>query len=210
LPNVTVSRSRGILIDPTYPNTVYVGTEGGGVFQSSDGGNHWTPINDGLTDQTVYAMAMDPEDPHTLYAGTLSDGVFVFQVDGEAAQLGGIASPAAMIYRCPLSSPSPESQALMVSLLPIGPEGNAPGHSLSRDNVYPMPDDPQHAGNVAVQSPRAGTTTESNQALPASVLRHKAHDQVFADLGGDTYNLRTCVLDADATIASLAGLWQEH
>src|SRR5690349_6375169 len=99
LPNVTVSRSRGILVDPTDSNTVYVGTEGSGVFMSTDGGDHWTPINDRLTDLTVYAMAMDSEDPHTLHAGTVSQGVFVLHVDGEAGQPGGTGSLPAMTHR---------------------------------------------------------------------------------------------------------------
>jgi hypothetical protein len=74
---VTVSRSRGILIDPTDSNTVYVGTEGGGVFMSTDGGDHWTAINDGLMNLRVYALAMDPQNPHTIYAGTVAGSVFV-------------------------------------------------------------------------------------------------------------------------------------
>jgi photosystem II stability/assembly factor-like uncharacterized protein len=84
LPNVTVSRSRGILIDPTDSNTLYVGTEGGGVFMSTDGGDHWTAINAGLTNLRVLAMAMDPQDPHTIYAGTNGDSVFVLHVTAPA------------------------------------------------------------------------------------------------------------------------------
>jgi hypothetical protein len=84
LPNVTVSRSRGILIDPTDPDTLYVGTEGGGVFLSSDGGVHWTALNTGLTNLNVYAMAMDPQDPHTIYAGTVSGSVFVLHIPPRA------------------------------------------------------------------------------------------------------------------------------
>jgi photosystem II stability/assembly factor-like uncharacterized protein len=78
--NLNVSRARGILIDPTDSNTLYVGTEGGGVFMSSDGGASWSPLNDGLTNLTVYAMAMDPQDPHTIYAGTVASSVFVLHM----------------------------------------------------------------------------------------------------------------------------------
>jgi hypothetical protein len=81
MPNLTVSRAGGILIDPTDSNTLYVGTEDRGVFMSSDGGHSWSPLNDGLTNLTVYAMAMDPQDPHTIYAGTVASSVFVLHLE---------------------------------------------------------------------------------------------------------------------------------
>ena len=77
---MTVSRARGILIDPTDSNTLYVGTEDRGVFTSSDGGASWSPLNEGLTNLTVYAMAMDPQDPHTIYAGTVAGSIFVLHM----------------------------------------------------------------------------------------------------------------------------------
>ncbi len=180
LPNVTVSRSRGILIDPTDSNTVYVGTEGGGVLMSTDGGDHWTAINDGLTSLTVYALAMDPQDPHTLYAGTVPAGVFVLHVGGEAGQPGGSDSPPATTYRRPRTGPSPDSQALMVSLLPIDPAREAHNRTLSRDSIRPMPHGPLYAENVVVQSFGTSTAKKSSPALPGSVLRHRELDRPFA------------------------------
>jgi photosystem II stability/assembly factor-like uncharacterized protein len=199
LPNVTVSRSRGILIDPTDSNTVYVGTEGGGVFMSTDGGDHWTPINDGLTNQTVYAMAMDPQDPHTLYAGTVPGSVFVLHVGGEGGQPGGSDSPPAATHPRPRTGPGPDSRALMVSSLPMDPAGEARVSTLSRDSIRPLRDGILHAENVVVPSFGASTTKKSSPALPGSVLRHRALDQLFADLGG-VYNFGTFLFDAETVI----------
>jgi photosystem II stability/assembly factor-like uncharacterized protein len=65
--------------DPNAAQTLYAGTEGGGVLKSANGGVTWTPINGSLTALHVYAVAADPTDPSsptTLYAGTESDGIF--------------------------------------------------------------------------------------------------------------------------------------
>ena len=58
-----------ILIDPTAPSTLYAGTNGGGVFKSTDGGAHWSAVNTGLTYPYPSALALDPTTPGTLYAG---------------------------------------------------------------------------------------------------------------------------------------------
>ena len=55
-----------MVIHPTQPSTVYVGTAVG-VFKTSDGGRTWTAINNGLTNRNVTAMVMDPSAPNTLY-----------------------------------------------------------------------------------------------------------------------------------------------
>jgi hypothetical protein len=199
LPNVTVSRSRGILVDPTDSNTVYVGTEGGGVLMSTDGGENWTTINDGLTDLTVYAMATDPEDPHTLYAGTVSDGVFVLHVGDEAGQSGGSGSPGTT-HQAPPTGSNPDSQGLTVSLLSMDPALDPRVHVLSGDSIRSMSDGTRHANDVFVESMRASTTTKSGPAQPGSVLRHRPHDHFFGDLSG-AYNLGTFVVDAEMIIA---------
>jgi photosystem II stability/assembly factor-like uncharacterized protein len=58
------------------PNsTVYVGTSGGGVYKSVDGGANWSQFNDGLTNRDIRALAVSPGAPNTLYAAT-AGGVF--------------------------------------------------------------------------------------------------------------------------------------
>ena len=71
-----------LAIDPVTPTTLYAGTDGGGVFKSTDGGGNWSAINTGLTNTYVYALAIDPVTPTTLYAGTY-DGVFKSTDGGE-------------------------------------------------------------------------------------------------------------------------------
>ncbi len=63
-----------LAINPATPATLYAGTDGGGVFKSTDSGGTWTAANTGLTNLTVYALAINPATPATLYAGTCTAG----------------------------------------------------------------------------------------------------------------------------------------
>jgi len=71
-----------VKIDTTTPSTVYAGAievlalgSPGGVFRTTNGGIFWFPINDGLTNQQVWCLAMNPVTTTILYAGT-EGGVF--------------------------------------------------------------------------------------------------------------------------------------
>ena len=65
-----------LAINPETPDTLYAGTDGGGVFKSTDGGTNWTAMNNGLTNPAINALAINPQTPDTLYAGTDGGGVF--------------------------------------------------------------------------------------------------------------------------------------
>ena len=71
-----------IAVDPRRFSTLYVGTMGGGVFKSTDGGKTWHGLNEGLGDLDVFSLAVDPHDSSVLYAGTGS-GQFWRIVQGE-------------------------------------------------------------------------------------------------------------------------------
>jgi RHS repeat-associated protein len=64
-------------------NTYYAGTWYSGTLKSSDGGVSWTPTNNGLTANHVYALAADPLTSNRLFAGT-EMGLYVSQ-DGGAS-----------------------------------------------------------------------------------------------------------------------------
>ena len=63
----------GIAIDPRQPNVVYVFSDIGGVFKSTDYGDHWRIINRGLieihTHHSVATLAFHPRNPNVLYIG---------------------------------------------------------------------------------------------------------------------------------------------
>jgi hypothetical protein len=74
-----------LAIDPQTPTTLYAG--GYGVFKSTDEGESWTAMNNGLLDFPVYALAIDATAPTTVYAGTFGGGIFK-SMDGGGGAAG--------------------------------------------------------------------------------------------------------------------------
>jgi photosystem II stability/assembly factor-like uncharacterized protein len=72
-----------VLMDPSDPNTIYAtlwpqqqsfreggafGGAGTGIFRSSDGGDNWTPLTEGLPNVIQANLALAPSNPKLLYA----------------------------------------------------------------------------------------------------------------------------------------------
>jgi photosystem II stability/assembly factor-like uncharacterized protein len=51
------------------PNLYYMGTAGGGVWKTTDGGNSWGCISDGYFGGSIGAVAVAPSDPNVIYVG---------------------------------------------------------------------------------------------------------------------------------------------
>src|SRR5262249_45381041 len=62
---------KAIAVDPHDAGTIFMGTTGGGVRKSVDGGNTWSVVNTGLTNHTVISLAIDASGPQTVYAGAV-------------------------------------------------------------------------------------------------------------------------------------------
>ena len=52
------------------PLTIYVGSAGGGVWKSSDGGTTFKPVFDKQSTQSIGSLAIDPSNPQTVWVGT--------------------------------------------------------------------------------------------------------------------------------------------
>ena len=52
------------------PMLIYVGFATGGLWKSTDGGNHWKSQFDNMPNESVGAIAIAPSDPNVVYAGT--------------------------------------------------------------------------------------------------------------------------------------------
>ena len=77
-----ISSIRTLVVDPSTMTTVYAGTQGTGLFKSTNGGGSWNDANSGLIDSsasrfdiTITSFAIDPTTTTTAYAGT-DAGVF--------------------------------------------------------------------------------------------------------------------------------------
>ena len=131
---------RALAIDPSNPATLYAGTNGGGVFKSTNGGTSWTVSNSGLTGFSgaqVLALAIDPSNPATLYAGTFTcngpgcsngaSGAFKSTNGGTTwqptgANFGNGSPPATAISKVSGLPVRPDAVAVTVSIPGIGPK----------------------------------------------------------------------------------------
>lgn len=52
------------------PMIIYAGFATGGLWKSTDGGNHWHPQFDNMANESIGAIAIAPSDPNTVYVGT--------------------------------------------------------------------------------------------------------------------------------------------
>ncbi|MBI3240820.1 MAG: hypothetical protein HYZ49_00800 [Chloroflexi bacterium] len=78
-------RIRAIVIHPTTPNTMWIGSVSGGIWKTTDGGVSWSIQDDFMANMAVSALIIDPTDSNTLYAGT-GEGFF----NGDAIRGAGV------------------------------------------------------------------------------------------------------------------------
>lgn len=63
-------RIRSIVIHPTTPSTMWIGSVGGGVWKTTNSGASWSTTTDWIANLAVTSIVMDPAHTNTLYAGT--------------------------------------------------------------------------------------------------------------------------------------------
>ncbi len=63
-------RIRSILIHPTNPNTIWIGSVSGGIWRTDNAGASWYPVDDFMANLAVTSLVMDPKNYNVLYAGT--------------------------------------------------------------------------------------------------------------------------------------------
>ncbi|MBN2037530.1 MAG: T9SS type A sorting domain-containing protein [Chitinispirillaceae bacterium] len=60
-----------VAVDPTSDQIVYIlGSSGGGLWKSTDGGTNWSYISSGMRSQSMGDLAFDPQNNRTLWLGT--------------------------------------------------------------------------------------------------------------------------------------------
>ena len=65
---------------PSNGNIAYLGSQGGGIYKSSDGGWSWS--QSGLSERTVRSLVIDPRDANVVYAATEITGTVKVSRDG--------------------------------------------------------------------------------------------------------------------------------
>ena len=67
---IVAGRVTALAVDPMNSKVVYAGTADGGVWKTTDGGFHWTPMSDKQPSLAVGSIAIDPSNHSTIYVGT--------------------------------------------------------------------------------------------------------------------------------------------
>jgi len=81
-----------IAIDPLTPTTIYASTPGRGIFKSSDGGENWVEMNEGLIDKHSLSLTIDSSTPTTIYTVTFG-GVFKSTNGADSWMTIGLSGP---------------------------------------------------------------------------------------------------------------------
>ncbi len=81
-------RVSGVAGVPGHPGVYYIGTPGGGVWKTSDGGMKWEPISDAVPVASIGAIAVAPADPNVVYFGT-----------GDVSEVGGSVNAGNGVYK---------------------------------------------------------------------------------------------------------------
>ena len=102
-------RSVAVAGSAARPNEYYMGTTGGGVFKTTDGGKTWVPVTDKYFGGTIGAIAVSESNPDIVYVGTgeydirgnvsHGDGVFKSTNAGKTWTAAGLADIAPDLAR---------------------------------------------------------------------------------------------------------------
>ena len=67
--NPGVGRITAIAVEPVNQQIIYVGSPGGGLWKSTNGGSSWVPLGDTFSNMQVWGIAIDPSNTNTIYVG---------------------------------------------------------------------------------------------------------------------------------------------
>lgn len=59
-----------IAVHPTDASTIWIGTTGGGIWKTTNGGTSWLPKTDQFPSLSISAISVDPVNPNIVWAGT--------------------------------------------------------------------------------------------------------------------------------------------
>lgn len=134
---------------------IYAGTNGWGVFTSTDGGHSWNPSNTGISDSfiSVYALAIDPAHSQTVYATVGGDGVYK-STDG-GTTWNAVNSGITNLNASALAIDPVQSSTIYVGTsggifksIDGGTTWNAIGTGISNPNITCLAIDPNNSQNV--------------------------------------------------------------
>jgi hypothetical protein len=173
--NIDLTTTGGVnalAIDPTSGPTVYVGTEGGGVFKTTNGGASWSAVSNGLTSTDVHSLVIDPSRSQTIYAGTWGGGVFKTTNGGaswSAANSGMTGTNVMCLAIDPTSSQIVYAGTLFGGVFKTTTGGASWGRinsGMNRSWLYSLAIDPNNSRTVYAGLHNSGVYLYVNGAVP--------------------------------------------
>ncbi len=74
--NPGTGRISAVAVLPSNEQVIYVGSPGGGLWKTTNGGTNWQPLTDNnSTWMQIFAITIDPTNPNTIYVGTNGSGI---------------------------------------------------------------------------------------------------------------------------------------
>ncbi len=202
-----------LAVDPLDSLTVYAGApdNGGGVFKTSDGGETWAPVRNGMPlGASVRSLAVDPSRHTTVYAGTFL-GVYK-STDGGASW-----SPRNQGL-------NPDNQVFALAIFPGSPDTVLAGSergiyrsldggatwALANQGLPSPPEPPGPFVRALAASPSAAYATVSSNGVFKSVNGGASWSAVNRGLpaGADVVALAASQHDGTVYAATLQGVFQ--
>lgn len=83
--NPGTGRLAAFAIHPSNESIIYVGSPGGGIWKTTNGGTTWQPLTDNnSTRMSIFALTIDPANQNIVYAGTTGSNGLLKSTDGGA------------------------------------------------------------------------------------------------------------------------------
>ena len=74
--NPGTGRISAVAVLPSNEQVIYVGSPGGGLWKTTNGGTNWQPLTDNnSTWMSIFAITFDPTNQNTIYVGTNGSGI---------------------------------------------------------------------------------------------------------------------------------------
>jgi photosystem II stability/assembly factor-like uncharacterized protein len=130
-PNVRVPRVTALTVDSSDHRVVWAGIEVDGVRRSTDGGDSWTPIANGITDPDIHDIAVTVNGGTTVLTSTPRE-IFASTDRGESWRGLGVADQFRLRYCRHLAQKADDPETLFVAT-GNGAAGDAGAIQRSRD-----------------------------------------------------------------------------
>lgn len=165
-----------MVFDPVRPGTLIVGSDGKGMFRSTDGGKSFVSVNQGLIGPTslkIFGLAVDPTDGKRLYAASHSIGLFRSE-DGGTTWIRPREFPIPPVADIAAAAKAEVEAAVLPSReIPPPPEDVVIACNRCHGWTDPLLDRRSDAVWRAVPTPRNWTETVSRMAALAGLTQEQ-------------------------------------